>query len=207
MNQTPSPETVLKRVIARMLREASTAEPGVIESYDRTTCTVDVQPLLMRVTRGETGDRVVKRAPMVNNCPVLFFGGGGSRLTFPVKRGDTCLLIVSTRSLDRWNALGGEVDPQDNRAHHITDSIALCGLSDSAHAKPAHATATVLEGDDIRLGDDTGGAAGLNSELAALIGLVPSSGIGSGDAFVLALNAYKVAHPTYPVGATKVKLK
>jgi hypothetical protein len=152
-NQSPRPETVLRRAIARALREASTAEPAIVESVDHATCTVDVQPLLMRVRQTESGEREVTRAPMVVGVPVLFAGGGGSRLTFPVKRGDVCLLLVATRSIARWNAIGGEVDPEDNRAHHISDSIALCGLTDSAHAKPFHATATVLEGNDVRLGD------------------------------------------------------
>ncbi len=165
-NQTPSPETVIRRAINRALREASTAEPGMIEAYDPQTCTADVQPLLMHVKNGETGERVVTRAPVVSNVPVVQLGGGGSRLTFPVKRGDVCLLLVCSRPIDRWNAIGGEVDPQDTtRHHHLTDAIALVGLSDAAHAKPAHATATVLEGDDIRLGDDTAALLALKQDV------------------------------------------
>lgn len=168
-NQSPRPETVLRRAIARALREASTAEPAVVESVDATTCTVDVQPLLMRVRQNERGEREVTRAPMVVGVPILFTGGGGSRLTFPVKRGDVCLLLVATRSIARWNAIGGEVDPEDNRSHHISDSIALCGLVDSAHAKPFHVSATVLEGDDVRLGNaDTAQLLALKSDVDSL---------------------------------------
>jgi hypothetical protein len=202
-NQSPRPETVMRRAIARALREASTAEPALIESVDASACTVDAQPLLMRVRLNERGEREVTRAPMVTGAPILFLGGGGSRLTFPVKRGDVCLLLVATRSIARWNAIGGEVDPEDNRAHHISDSIALCGLSDTAHAKPAHATATVLEGADIRLGDDTAVALATKADVDALAHWIRV------DMVVNATGATPgtTTDPPVATGTTKVKAK
>lgn len=171
-NQSPSLGTVLQRAIERALREVRTCEPGVINSYDPVTRTADVQPLLMRTRPTEDGTTITVRAPMATACPVLFVGGGGSRLTFPVKAGDVCLLLTGSRSLARWKLLGGEVDPMDNRHHHITDSIALVGLMDMAHGSPAHATATVLEGSDVRLGDANGGALATKADLDALAAYV-----------------------------------
>lgn len=207
-NQTPSPETVLRRAINRILRDASTSEPGVVEAYDPTTCTVDVQPLLMQAKNGETGERVVTRAPVVTNVPVVQLGGGGSRLTFPIARGDVCLLVVCSRPIDRWNAIGGEVDPQDTtRHHHLTDAIAIVGLSDAAHAKPAHATATVLEGSDIRLGDSTATALALKSELDTLKTAITNAVIVAGDGGASFKTTLLAALSAWPVGTTKVKGK
>lgn len=155
-NQTPSPETVIKRAIESAMRRVSTAEPGVIEAYDPVTCTADVQPLVLRVVVDENGDRVTRRAPVLSNVPVLHPGGGGGRLTFPVKRGDNCLIIAASVPIDRWNALGGEVDPQTTRHHHVSDAIALVGLTPSTKASLASATAVVLEGTSVCIGAEAG---------------------------------------------------
>lgn len=149
---TPAWSTVIRRAIEVVLRSVSTAEPGVIESFDADACTADVQPLLMRIVRSETG-KTARRQNVVTHAPVLFVGGGGSRLTFPVKRGDQCLLIVASRAIDRWNEIGEELDPQNERHHHITDAIAIVGLTPQAHAKAVNPDATVLEAADLRLGN------------------------------------------------------
>lgn len=181
-SQSPSLGTVLQRAIERALREVRTCEPGIVNAYDPSSCTVDVQPLLMRTRPLEDGTTLTVRAPVVNACPVIFVGGGGSRLTFPIKAGDTCLLLIGARSFARWKLIGGEVDPKDNRHHHISDSIAIVGLSDIAHASPAHASATVLEASDLRLGSQSASDAALkaNTFLNALTTLLTALGTFAG---------------------------
>lgn len=207
---TPDPTTVIRKLVGRLLRSVSTNEPGVIESYDPDTGTADVQPSIMVAKPSENGPVLVRQA-MVTHAPVVFCGGGGSRLTFPIKRGDSCLLMVASRSLDRWSAFGGEVDPQDAvRHHHITDAIVLVGLTPPAHATPAHATATILEGSDVRLGDDTGSLLSLAVDLQGIVDIftswTPVLNDG-GAALKTAFTAYRSAHPTWPVGTTKVRAK
>lgn len=206
-NSSPSPETVIRRAIRVALRQVRVALPGRVESYDAKTCQADVQPLIMEAQPQPDGSLKTALLPVVPHVPVLFVGGGGSRLTFPVKAGDTCMLVFSSSSLDRWLALGGEVDPQDDRHHHLTDAIAIVGLDDFASVKPAHATATVLEGDDVRIGDDTGTAAALHSELNDLIGILSGAGTGAATAIPTAISTYQAAHSGWPLGAQKVKVK
>lgn len=150
------------------MRRMNTAEPGVIEAYNAATCTVDVQPLIMRVRLDENGERIVEKAPVVTDVPAYFPGGGGMRLTFPIKKGDQCLLISSSQPLDQWHSTGSLTDPKTTRHHHISDSIALVGLTPAYKASPAFATATVLEGSDIRLGDELGSVLALKSDVQAL---------------------------------------
>ncbi len=208
-NVSPTPETVLRRLVQVALRGLVTCEPGVIESYDASNCTADAQPLLLKSVSTETGPALVRQPP-VTHAPVVFLGGGGARLTFPVARGDECLLLVASRSLDRWSAFGGEVDPQDNRHHHLTDAIVLVGLASPATVKPAHATATVLESDDLRLGDDTAALLSLKADLQGFVDIFTSwtpVGTDGGAALKASFTAYRGAHPTWPVGTTKVKGK
>lgn len=74
----------------------------------------------------EQGDRTTTRLPVINNVPIIFPGSGGVRIKWPVKVGDYVWLNFCCRSIDRWLAQGGEVDPEDDRQHAIDDAVAFC---------------------------------------------------------------------------------
>jgi hypothetical protein len=204
-NQTPSPDTVIRRAIAAALKYVRVALPGKILEYDRTRLEATVQPLIQERVPTEDGSRAVDRMPAIAHVPVYFVGGGGSRLTFPVKAGDTCEIIFQSSSIDLWLALGGEVDPLDDHHHHITDAVAYVGLSDFAHARPAHATATVLEGDDVRIGDDTAALLALKSDLATLKTAISNAVIVANDGGASFKSTLLTALSSWPVGTTKVR--
>lgn len=124
------------------------ALPGRIETYDASTQQATVQPLVYDGVYDETGARTADRLPVVTGVPVVFPGAGGFRVTFPVTAGDTVLLVFSSSSIDLWLALGGEVDPVDDRRHHISDAIAIPGLRDFAHALGNAPTSTMSLGKD-----------------------------------------------------------
>jgi hypothetical protein len=145
-------ETVMGSAIRSQMRRVRVALPGVITEYDASTCQATVQPSIQDSAYTEYGV-FAERIPAIPHVPVLFVGGGGSRLTFPVAVGDSCLVVFASSSLEKWLALGGEVYPDDDRHHDLTDAIAIVGLSDFAHVASASATAAVLEGNDIRLAD------------------------------------------------------
>lgn len=153
-NQSPSPETVIRRAVAAALKYVRVALPGTITEYDPARLEATVQPAVYERVPTEDGTRATKRLPSIAHVPVHFMGGGGDRLTFPVKVGDTCEILFQSSSIDLWLALGTEGDPGDDRHHHITDAVAYVGLSDFAHVKAAHPTATVLQAADLRLGAD-----------------------------------------------------
>lgn len=202
-NTTPSWDTLIRAAIRVQLRGVRVALPGTVTSYDASTCQADVQPALLEERITEFGP-IAERLPTIPHVPVIFCGGGGSRLTFPVAVGDTCWIMFSSSSLAKWKALGGEVDPEDDRHHNINDAVALVGLSDLAHADAASATATVLEGSDIRLGDQNANDAVLTAKdstdfMAALdAAIVALGGPGVPSA---QLDALKTALETLPLGA------
>ena len=214
MTQTTTPDlaTVLRAAIAAKLKSVRVGLPGRIESYDPGTLTCSAQPLVLEGYLDETGQRQTERLPVVNGVPVVFVGGGGARLTFPVRAGDTCWLMFASSSLDRWVALGGEVDPADDRRHHHSDAVAIVGLSDAASARAAHASATVLEGTDIRLGDPAAVDAALRgdaflSALGTLIGAIGTAvgGLpGASAAITGALTTFQTAAAGYK--SSKVKI-
>jgi len=100
---------------------------GTIESFDpdNQTASISINYLKSYVINGES---VPKKYPLLLDCPIIMMSGGGATLTFPVKKGDTCLVLFNDRNIDNW-FVGGQVTELDNnRAHSLSDGIALIGL-------------------------------------------------------------------------------
>jgi len=105
-----------------------TASPGIIESFDRDAMTCSVQPAIKGQIRDETGAVQDVDLPMLVDCPVQFPSGGGCTLTFPVKKGDECLVVFSSRCIDSWWQSGGVQAQADLRMHDMSDGFALLGF-------------------------------------------------------------------------------
>ena len=134
MGRTRDPELsdVILAAISGALDNVYTAVPGIAQSYDAASQTADVQPAVKRSYVDEKGDRQPERMPLIPRVPVAFQGGGGMRTTYPVKPGDTGLLVFCSASIDTWASVGGEVDPGDDRRHHPADAIFIPGLRSPA---------------------------------------------------------------------------
>ncbi len=149
--------TTLSAVIAGMIHAHATglrvSLPGRIVSYDPRLQRADVQPLIMDGYEDEDGSRVSEALPIVTDVPVCFPGGGGYRITFPIKAGDTVELRFMSSSIARWKRTGGLVDPADDRRHALPDAIAIPALHDYAHVPTAAPIdALVVHGESIKLG-------------------------------------------------------
>lgn len=137
------------KAIAAAARYMRVALPGRVESYDAATQTCSVQPYVQDGIKDETGTRQAVRLPVVTSVPVVFPGAGAYSITWPLAVGDTVLLLFASSSIDRWLALGGEVDPIDDRRHHVTDAIAIAGLRalpDALGAAAVDSGAMVISG-------------------------------------------------------------
>lgn len=125
-------EELIADAVDERLYRLRVALPAKVISYDAATQFASVQPLIMHAFRDETGVRQVESLPIINDVPVLMFGGGGgeARLTFPIAIGDVVLLVFCSSSIARWLVRAGaaEVDPADDRRHDINDAIAIGGL-------------------------------------------------------------------------------
>lgn len=74
--------------------------------------------------------------PQLIDCPVIFLGGGGASLTFPVAQGDECLVLFNDRDLDRWFQGNSNINPATPRLHSFSDAILLVGLRSLANSVP-----------------------------------------------------------------------
>lgn len=137
MSNTPTLAEVLLSAMDSRLGQDYRALPGRVESFDPSSQRISVQPLIRRGVIDESGDRQAERLPVITDVPVCYQGAGDISITFPLAPGDVVLLIFASASLDKWLAVGGDVDPLDDRRHALSDAIAIPGLRATPNAIPA----------------------------------------------------------------------
>ena len=143
---------------------------AVLESFDAETQTAIAQITYQRVSFQQSTDAATLGTyipiqtpyPLLMQCPVIFLGGGGSNLQFPVAKGDECLVLFNDRDIDNWWATGGtSVQLNSGRLHAISDAIIIVGI----RSKPM--AIKNFDGSRVVL-------AGADSPTAALLGVSPT---------------------------------
>lgn len=139
--------------LSRTLRnhEASvwTSIPGLVETVDLERQTVTVQPTIkVRITQADGSIQTVP-LPLLPDVPIVFPGGGGYTLTFPIQPGDECLVVFADRCIDAWWQSGGVQEQADSRMHDLSDGIAIFGpRSQPRKLSGVAANAVQLRSDD-----------------------------------------------------------
>lgn len=134
-----------------------TALPGIVETFDAEAMTCTVQPSINANIRDEFGNLESINIPLLVDCPVVFPGGGGCTLTFPIKPGDECLVVFASRCIDAWWAYGCPPDangkPQTQpqaefRMHDLSDGFVLPGVRSQPRKFNVSTTRAQLRTDD-----------------------------------------------------------
>ena len=131
-----------------------TAMPGYIQSFDPVARTCEVKiALKVRVKNPRYGTPGFVGNPYdyveiakLTDCPAIFPSGGGFTLTFPITKGDECLVILASRCIDNWWAQGGlpldsngsqHSQNADNvRMHNLSDGFVLVGVNSKPNVIP-----------------------------------------------------------------------
>lgn len=145
--------STIKLGVKNSLKDLHTSMPGIVQSYDNAKQLATVQPAIKRVliTQDDDGKEFLQPTdlPILINVPVIFPRGGGFSLSFPVKKGDECLLIFNERAIDNWHKFGGVKEPNARRFHSISDAVCYVGLSSEPNKIPsASSTDAVLQKED-----------------------------------------------------------
>lgn len=128
--------------VARM----RTAFPAIVIRYNRATNSADVRPVL----RGKRFDPVERetvsfRMRSIPDVPINWPVGqlGGS--TYPLKDGDSVLIVCAERSIDEWKQIGGvgvdDITPADPRRFDLSDAFIVGGVRGLNDPLPTDATA------------------------------------------------------------------
>jgi hypothetical protein len=91
--------------------------------FAKITCTV--QPAIQAQQVTPDGERNNVNMPLLVDVPIHFPGGGGYTATFPLKEGDECVVVFSSRCIDNWWQSGGVQPPFEQRMHDLSDAFAV----------------------------------------------------------------------------------
>lgn len=119
----PSLASLLELFKTTLMSQLNCHQVGEIVSFDSSTQTAEVQIKMMKMVNGTLQDYAV-----LIDCPCVVLGGGEGRITFPIKEGDSCLVLFNDRDIDNWYAGGQKMLPRTERSHSFSDAIALVGI-------------------------------------------------------------------------------
>ncbi len=106
--------------------------PGIIQSFSAGAITATVQLAIKGIVHAPDGTAQFVNMPLLVDVPVHFPRGGGCTLTFPVAKGDECLVVFAARCIDGWWQSGGVQAPMDPRIHDLSDGFAFVGFFSQA---------------------------------------------------------------------------
>jgi hypothetical protein len=126
------PEEALRVALDGLRSGLWTAMPGIIQSFNADPITATVQLAIKGIVHAPDGSAQFVNLPLLVDVPVHFPRGGGCTLTFPVAKGDECLVVFAARCIDGWWQSGGVQAPMDPRIHDLSDGFAFVGFFSQA---------------------------------------------------------------------------
>ena len=166
---TNRPESFVKMLSDYLTRREMNihhAMPGKIESYDSSTCTASVKPLIMRHVSDEIES---EELDVLNDVKVIFPSSKNASISFPLERGDNVLVLFNDFCIDEWRAGNGEqlVKASDGRQHHLSDAVCIPGCFPTASqniakdqnslvVKYKDSALQITADGTVKIGDETG---------------------------------------------------
>lgn len=124
-----SAEEVIRKAIDYRSAQLRVALPGQVQSFDPSTKTVVVQPMVDQTLEADD-DVITEQVPILTGVPVQFPAGGGYYVSMPIATGDTGLIVFSDFSMDYWLQTGQreQTPVQDMRAHSPGSAVFIPGV-------------------------------------------------------------------------------
>ena len=120
-------ETAIKAQILAQLLALQTSMPVKIIAFDPLTLTATCQPTIRARVQQQDGTFIWMQYPPLIFVPVVFPGGGGYTLTFPIQPDDEGLCVFSSRAIDLWWQSSGIQNPVELRHHDLSDGFVMVG--------------------------------------------------------------------------------
>lgn len=109
------------------------------------TATVNYQKTFFEMnSRTKNYDPVLVDYPLIVDCPAVIMGGGTKALTFPIAKGDQCIILFNDRDMDKWFSGARSGPPASGRLHAFADAIALVGIRSKANPLDGYDTARAV---------------------------------------------------------------
>lgn len=180
----PDLRTLLENLKTEIFYSLNCHQVGVIESYNPSTQTASVRLSMLKTIGTEQVPY-----PILTDCPVMVPMGGAGYMTFPIAKGDPCLVLFNDRDIDRWFTTGNVVAPNSARAHSLSDGIVFVGIRNATNppAQNSGSSVRIYYGNSYMLVGN--GSAQLGSDLGAVVSLGAKVRVGNNSTtLLLALN-------------------
>lgn len=104
--------------------------PCIVQSYNAGKGTIECQPAIRERVINQNEEIEYMNLPLLTNVPVAFPSNSSYAVTFPLNKGDECLVLFSDLSIDNFWEKGNVQNPIEERRHDLSDGIAIpCNLS------------------------------------------------------------------------------
>lgn len=117
---------------------------ATVQSFDDATqtisATINYKKSYETVANDGSTKLTFKDYPILIDVPVIILGGGAANLTFPIAKGDECLILFNDRDIDNWFQSGQITGPASGRLHSFADGVALVGLNSMANVITSYDT-------------------------------------------------------------------
>ena len=118
-----------------IMHDLNCVQIGIVQEFYPENQTADVQIALKHVINvSPDGTQTLKERPLLIRCPVMVLTGGAARITMPITKGDTCIILFNDREIDNWFDIGGVQVPTTIRAHDLSDGICIVGIRNTQNA-------------------------------------------------------------------------
>ncbi len=126
----PSQTTILDELKKSIFTNLNCVNIGTIESFDSSDQTASIQLSIKSIESiSPDGTRTLKDRALLEKCPCVVLSGGDSYLTFPIKKGDSCIVLFNDRQIDNWFTSGdGSAPDVVLRKHDLSDGLAIVGI-------------------------------------------------------------------------------
>ena len=118
--------------------------------------TATLKPMAQNPRKSDDGaGTTYEQLPNLPNCPVLYPGGGGISIVWPLEAGDRVYVLipdVSEAEVQAGATTAGPAEPADPRRHDLSDAVCIPLTGSISDSDAVDAAAAVFRGDDIRLG-------------------------------------------------------
>jgi hypothetical protein len=129
MTITPEQAEVIEEAIESKLLDVHTSLPGVVQSYNSTTQTADIELQIRRTLEDENGELTFEDLPVLQNVRVRFSRSSTYFVAFPLVPGDTGDVFFSEAPTGQWRAVSGVAYPDDVGRHTLSGAVFYPGNS------------------------------------------------------------------------------
>jgi hypothetical protein len=155
MSQSVSQFDAMDHLLTNFAAELHTAFPGQIVSYNASSQTATIRPMIKRpllTMDVNDGEDEWEDLPDIPAVPIMHPRGGKSYIHLPVAEGDSVLVVVSQMDYSTWRTTGTANPPSIPVLHDLSSCFAIPGAFHNGQVvNPSDGTSIIIKNDNFEV--------------------------------------------------------